>query len=399
MVAAAGYCSVAKDLGYHPESLRSHLKREGIPSAKAADAIAPGDVKTFTLDNLPAGAEWTPERLLEKLGLNPEEWRITNVKARGGHWGSPDEPNSQIRLEVSVVPLFTQAIKLPQLENWTPLPKPKKRKGKGPETSVVISDHHCPHEDRVFHALFCQYIEDEQPDRIEINGDLLDFADISRHRQIPATGPGGPNDYNNTVNECLQAAFNVLHDYRLACPNAHIRLKFGNHDCRLYYSLLDNLKGLYDITAANSEVPALSLRNLLHLDELHIELVEKEWDKAKTRIGKRLTALHGYSTSKNPGGKMLTELSGSTLQGHSHRLSLLYRTSHDPDDGPETRLAGECGCACQIGDGLGYITGASADWQNGFGIVKTWSDHDFTVAFGIYLPGRLLLPDGRRFVA
>jgi len=66
---------------------------------------------------------------------------------------------------------------------------------------------------------------------------------------------------------------------------------------------------------------------------------------------------------------------------------------------PETRLAGECGCACQIGDGLGYITGASADWQNGFGIVKTWSDHDFTVAFGIYLPGRLLLPDGRRFVA
>lgn len=397
MVAAAGYCSVAKDLGYHPESLRSHLKREGIPSAKAADAIAPGDVKTFTLDNLPAGAEWTPERLLEKLGLNPEEWRITNVKARGGHWGDPSDPSSQIRLEVSVVPLFTQAIKLPQLENWTPLPKPKKRKGKGPKTTVVCGDQHAPHHDQTLHRLFCEFLADEKPDAIEINGDLLDFADISRHRQMPRSGPAGDYPFTNTVNECLQAGFNVLHDYRRAAPNAAIRMQFGNHTQRLYYALVDNLKGLYDITAANEDVPALSLRKLLHLDELHVELVEADWEHARSRVNRRLTVLHGYSISKNPGEKMLNELTGSTLQGHSHRMSLNYRTSHHPDDGTETRLAGECGCMCEIESGLGYAQ--SPNWNQGFMLVKSWPNDDFTVAPAVYFPGRLLIPDGRRYEA
>jgi hypothetical protein len=388
--------AVAREIHCTHQSLWDHCRREGIPTAKQKGSIAPDELKTFTIDNLPDGADWTPESLLNQVGLDPAEWRVTNVKARGGHWGDPEQPSSQIRLEISVVPI-AGGLKLPKLEKWTPLPKPKPRKSKGPKTSVVIGDHHCPNHDKTFHALFCQFLEDEQPALIEVNGDLLDFADISRHRQLPTTGPGGPQDFNNTVNECLQSAFNVLLDYRTACPNAAIRLKFGNHDMRLFYSLIDNLKGLYDITAANDEVPALSLRNLLHLDELHVELIEKEWDKAKTRIGKRLTALHGYSTTKNPGGKMLTDLSGSTLQGHSHRMSLIYRTAHHPDDGTETRLAGECGCACEIDGGLGYAN--DPDWQQGAMLVKTWSNDDFTVAPMVYLPGRLLLSDGRRYTA
>jgi hypothetical protein len=387
-----GVSEVAKELGMSAQGLGYRARKMGLSTAKgsAPDGLV-GDVLTVEVE---PGADLSPEKLLRRVGLDPEQWVVTNVKAREGTWGSPEKPNEQLRLEVSVRPAMG-GLKLPELKGWKPLPKPKARKVKGPRTSVVVGDHHAPHHDRQFHALFCRYLAEEQPDLIEVNGDLLDFGDISRHRQIPATGPGGEQHYNNSVNDCLQAGFNILLDYRTACPDAQIRAKFGNHDYRLYYSLIDNLKGLYNITAAGDDVPALSLRKLLRLDELHVELIEKEWDKAKTRIGKRVTALHGYSTSKNPGGKMLTELSGSTLQGHSHRLSMIYRTSHHPDHGIETRLAGECGCACEIDGGLGYAN--SADWQNGFGIVKTWPDEDFTVAFGIYLPGRLLLPDGRRY--
>jgi len=389
-----GVTAVAEELGMSGSALGYRARKLGLSTAKgsAPDGIAGGDTHNLEVE---PGADLSPDKLLKRIGLNPDEWVVTNVKAREGTWGSVESPNEQLRLEVSVRPVLA-GFKLPKLENWTPLPKPKARKkGKEPQASVVIGDHHCPNEDRDFHRLFCQWLAEDQPDLIEVNGDLLDFSDISRHRQMPATGPGGEYQYGNTVNECLQAAFNVLLDYRTACPNAQIRLKFGNHCMRLYYSLVDNLKGLYDITAANEDTPTLSLRNLLHLDELHVELVEKEWDKAKTRIGKRLTALHGYSTTKNPGGKMLTDLSGSTLQGHSHRLSLLYRTSHHPDDGTETRLAGETGCACQIDEGLGYAN--APDWQQGAMLVKTWPDDDFTVAPIVYLPGRLLLPDGRRY--
>lgn len=398
MLHERGVTAVAQELGMSGPGLGYRAKQMGLSTAKgsAPDGIVATGTQTHTLD-VEKGADLSPDKLLRRIGLNPDEWTVTNVRAREGTYGNPDAPNEQIRLEISASPKLG-AIKLPTLENWTPLPKPKARKqGTGPRTSVVISDHHCPHEDRTFHALFCQWLAEEQPDLIEVNGDLLDFADISRHRQMPATGPGGENLFSNTVNECLQAAFHVLLDYRTACPRAQIRLKFGNHCMRLYYALIDNLRGLYSITAADGDTPALSLRSLLHLDQLHVELVEKEWDKAKTRIGKRVTALHGYSTSKNPGGKMLTELSGSTLQGHSHRLSLLYRTSHHPDDGTETRLAGETGCACEIDEGLGYAN--CPDWQQGAMLVKTWPDEDFAVAPIVYLPGRLLLPDGRRYVA
>jgi hypothetical protein len=394
MLHERGCEAVAREFGMSGSALGYRARKMGLTTAKGSAPDGAG--QTLTVE-VAKGSQLSPEKLLRRVGLNPDEWQVTNVKAREGTWGNPDEPNEQIRLEVSVRPKLG-GLKLPEMKGWKPLPKPKARKaGTGPRTSVVVSDHHAPHHDKTFHRLFCQWLAEDQPDLIEVNGDLLDFADISRHRNLPATGPGGPNPFVNTVNECLQAGFNILADYRAACPNTQIRLKFGNHDCRLYYALVDNLKGLYDITPANDDVPALSLRKLLRLDEIHVELIEQDWERARTRIGKRLTALHGYSTTKNPGGKILTELTGSTLQGHSHRISLLYRTSHHPDDGPETRLAGETGCACEIKDGLGYITGGSPDWQQGAMLVKTWPDDDFTVAPIIYLPGRLLLPDGRRY--
>jgi hypothetical protein len=394
MLHERGCEQVAREFGMSGSALGYRARKMGLTTAKGS---APNGTagNTHTVDVEP-GADLSPDKLLRRVGLDPDEWVVTNVKAREGTWGNPAEPNEQLRLEVSVRPAAC-GLKLPELKDWKPLPKPKPRKGKGPKTTVVCGDHHAPHHDRTLHALFCQFLADEQPDLIELNGDGMDFADISRHRQMPKNGPGGEYPFTNTVNECLQSFFNIILDYRTACPNAVIRLKFGNHCMRLFYALVDNLKGLYDITAANDDTPALSMRNLLRLDELHVELVEKDWEKAKTRIGKRLTVLHGYSTSKNPGGKMLTELSGSTLQGHSHRMSLLYRTAHHPDDGTETRLAGEHGCMCEIEDGLGYAN--CPDWQQGAMLVKTWPDDDFTVAPIIYLPGRLLLPDGRRYTA
>ena len=394
MLHEKGCEAVARELGMAGSSLSYRAKRMGLSTAKgsAPDGYQ-GDLHTIEVNK---GADLSPEKLLRRVGLDPEEWTVTNVKAREGTWGNPDSPNEQIRLEVSVRPKLG-GLKLPDMKGWKPLPKPKPRKGKGPKTTVVCGDQHVPHHDRVLHRLFCQFLSDEQPDLIVINGDLLDFADISRHRQMPKSGPAGEYQYTNTVNECLQEGFNVLYDYRQAAPNAEIRMLFGNHTQRLYYALVDNLKGLYDITAANEDVPALSLRKLLHLDKLHVDLVEHDWERAKTRVNKRLTVLHGHSTSKNPGQKMLNDLTGSTLQGHSHRISLNYRTSHDLDEGTETRLAGECGCMCEIEGGLDYAR--DPDWQAGFMLVKTWNDNDFTVAPCVYFPGRLLIPDGRRYDA
>lgn len=393
MVEADGVGKVAQQLGYARSSVYSHCVKQGLPTKKASRANRPEGVRTFTLDNLPDGADWTPESLLKQVGLNPDEWRITNVKARGGHYGRPDDPSSQIRLELSVVPLLPPNFKLPELKGWKPLPKPKRTKRSKVCTTVILSDQHCPHIDETCHRLICQWLREEQPDRLHINGDLLDFSTISRHRQR--------DGYAQPVNECLQSGFNTLKDYRDACPDAQITLLRGNHCERIEHALIDNLKELHRITAADEEVPALSLRNLLHLDKLHIDYIDEEWDRAKTQVGRRLTVRHGYATGQNVGAKMLTKLAGSNVQGHTHRLSLTYRTHHTMrDDEPtETRLAAEVPCLCRIDDGLGYINGTEADWQQGALMVKTWPDDDFAVMPVLYLPGRLVLPDGRRYEA
>ena len=349
--------------------------------------------RVYSLDGLPEGSGWTPERLMERLGLDPEKFEITNVRVRGGHWGRPDDPNSQIRLEVSVRPI-REPFRFPDVTAWAPIPKPKRAKrAKGePEKVIVVSDQHAPFHHKANHRLLCRFLEDEQPDRIICAGDLLDFPDISRHRTIPG------DKWDASVNECLQAGYELLSDYRHAAPDAQIDLLPGNHDVRLAHKVIDQTERLWDIRAAGEDIPALSLQKLLHLDRLHINFVdETDWKRAKVQINRRLTVRHGVSTKKNPGPSLLASLGHSTIQGHSHRTSQYFGTSWTVD-GPEFRVAAETGCLCEIEDGLGYA-GDSADWQAAFLRVLAFDDDDFLITTCLFLtdPDRLLIPDGRRY--
>jgi predicted phosphodiesterase len=385
-----GCQAVATEIGVPIGTLRHHLVRRGLPTARQATSPA-GRTLAIDADQLPE-SDWTPERLLAAHGLDKDEWKI--VRVRANRWG--DEDDLRIQLRIDVEPSEVQ-LHFPDPDNWKPLPKPRKRKKAKVRTAAIIGDHHAPHHDKTFHALFCEWLAEDKPDEIIVNGDLLDAATLSRHRVIPDGG------YDNPINECLQDAYNILRDYREAVPDAEIHLQRGNHDERLEHALIDNLTALYRVKAAEDDVPALSLQRLLRLDELRVTYHGKEpWDRSKIIVlgNHRLAARHGLSTTRNATKKALTDLGGSTALGHSHRLSTEYRTTWHPEAGAETRLAVEAGCACEIEDGLGYISGGLADWQRGFVIAKSHQpSDDFTVATAIYLPGRLLLPDGRRYEA
>ena len=389
-VLEVGINRAADELGVSPAGLRNKLLREGRAAKKGE---APKGEQTYTLDHLPDGSGWTPERLMERLGLDPEKFEITNVRVRGGHWGRPDDPNSQIRLEVSVRPI-REPFRFPSLDEWKPIPKPKKAKRSKdePEKIAVCSDQHAPFHSKPNHRLLCRFLEDEQPDRIIVAGDLLDFPDVSRHRTIPG------DKFDASVNDCLQAGFEILADYRNAAPDARIDLLPGNHDVRLAHKIIDQAEKVWNITAANDDVPALSLRRLLHLDYLYVNYVdETDWKRAKVDVNSRLTIRHGYSTKKHPGPTLLASLGDSTIQGHSHRTSTYYQTSHTIE-GPRFRVAAETGCLCEIDDGLGYAV--EADWQPAFLRVLNWPDEDFLISTCLFLtePNRLLIPDGRKYI-
>ena len=312
------------------------------------------------------------------------------VRVRGNRWGQEDEPNAQLRIDA--VPVKDQ-IRAPDLTDWKPLPEPKARKRKKgePLRAVSIGDHHCPRIEATFHKLFVQYLRDQQPDMIHVNGDLLDFPSVSRHRT--------EDDFNHDVNECLASGYRTLRDYRDACPDASITYLRGNHCERLRHYLHDNAPEAKGIRPAGDpeETPWHDLRRLLWLDQLHVDYIDAPWEQAKKALGKKLTARHGFSTSPNAGKIILDKLSGSTIQGHDHRLWMTLRTRHtgDPDDPLEVRLAMSGGCACEIPGGLGYVSGGEPDWQNAAIATDLYDDGDFYCSPLIYVPGRLLTREGR----
>lgn len=381
-----------RNMGLQPSDWKETQNLGAKPSLDRPGVVSHDDGTATVISEEDLPKTWTPEQILKEARVKPEEHVIQRVRIN--RWGSEDDPKYQVR--VDVVPKKA-LIHVPDPGAWK-APKPRKnaKRKAGREVGIVCGDHHAPHHDKTMHQLFLEVLADVKPDFIEINGDLLDFSTISRHRESVS------GNYNESINECLQAGFEILADYRAAAPNARIRLKRGNHDERLHYAVIDQIPGLKGIKAADEEVPALSLRSLLHLDRLHIEYVDEEWSLAKTRITPKLTVRHGTSTAKNAPEEMLSKLAHSSIQGHTHRLSWRARTEWDDasEDEPFTvRGAFEHGTMATLQGGLGYVPGGEPQWQNGFLMVHTWPDGRFTVAPAVYVPGCLLMPDGDRYEA
>lgn len=380
-----------RKMGLRPSDWREQRVMGSRPPLDAPGITENEDGTATVVSDADLPKAWTPEQLLKESGLNINEWKI--VRTRVNRWGSPDDPKYQVRVDVVPVAILIQ---LPDPSDWTPPRKPKKARPKKnePIKAVVCGDHHAPHHDKDLHKVFCEWLADEEPEVGILLGDLLDAATVSRHR---------PRDqWSQGLNEGLRAAFEILMDYRHASPETQWTLLPGNHDARIQHAVIDKVSGLHNLTAADDDAPALSLRRLLHLDELGVDFAgsDADWDNAKTLISKRLVARHGVSTSKNATQVMLNKLARtSTIQGHSHRMAVDYKTSHDEVDLEEptsTRMGAEAGCMCEIKDGLGYTV--QPDWQQGALLNWVYPDGDFLTAPIVYVPGRLLAPNGKRYV-
>lgn len=408
--------AAATRLGYAEATLRRRLQKAGlwdevqaIRQGRAARHLAelPGVVENAdgSLDVVSVAREDrdppTVESLCEQHGIDLSEWVVTDVRPNSWEAMTSDKAAGDNRIvtlhQLKVHLVRKEAlIVVPDPSGWTPPPKPKPRKRAAdePERGFVIGDHHAPHHDLLFHRLVLERLRERQPDFIEINGDLIDLPTVSRHRER--------DGYNEPINVGLAAALRILYDYRHVCPNARITLKRGNHDERLVNYLIDHARAVKDVAPGGGLTADLEedarpwhdFRRLLHLDDLHIEYVDEPWDQAKTRPSRKLTLLHGFSTSENAGKAILDKLSGSTIQGHDHRLAMTMRTTHQPD-GLEVRMAMSGGCACRVEGGLGYVTGGEPNWQNGAVELLVWPDGNFHATPIVYVDGQLLCPDKR----
>ena len=187
-------------------------------------------------------------------------------------------------------------------------------------------------------------LEEIQPDRIFLGGDIWDHSAVSKYRKNP--------DKVVCLQKEIETGIEQLASLVDACPTALVQLTRGNHEARLPNFLLDTAKALYGLEVFNP-------RTLYGLDDLGIEYIEK----APYKVG-HLYLLHGDQVNTsgiNPAKKALDDVNSSVLFGHVHKFS----------ESGKTQLNGRQigawsnGCLCTLSPGYTL----QPDWQQGFSIV------------------------------
>lgn len=213
--------------------------------------------------------------------------------------------------------------------------------------TLIISDLHFPYQDNEAITLALNYGLEKKVDCILINGDLLDFATISRHEK----------DFRHrSVAEEFEAVRTFLKALRANFPNTKIVFKLGNHDERWEKWLYVKAPELFDCNDFQLEV-------LLRLGELKIEIVK---DKRPIKIGK-LTVLHGHelaggSGGVNPARSTFLKTLENVLVGHYHKTS----------ENTEATMYGDVittrsmGCLC----GMNPMYMPINKWNHGFAYVE-----------------------------
>lgn len=328
-----------------------------------------------------------PHELLRERGLDPEEWEITSVTVN--EWDSPSGPMKQLKLSARrrkpvefVIPANEPSYKRPSFETW--------RSASDPVLCVLVGDQQAPYHDEKLHDLFIQWLHRNRPAQGILVGDTLDFPDISRHRDNP--------EWHVSAQECIDSAFSLLMDYVRASEATEWRKLMGNHDERLRTELLNRAERLYGIRPAGETEHALSLKRLLHLDALGIDLVEPDgnYTHAQARLSANAAVRHGWLVGKDSGQaalKSVDALGHTIVIGHTHKQSIVGRTVYDIDGHGSTLWGVETGCMCKSEGGLGYTV--APDWQQGFAVATLWPDDTVHIDLAKYNNGVLTWRDQR----
>jgi len=212
--------------------------------------------------------------------------------------------------------------------------------------TLIVSDLHFPYQNNKAITLALDYGKEKKVDCILINGDLIDFANISRHEK-----DWRHRNINNEF-DAIKLFFKTLRQH---FPKTKIVYKLGNHDERWEKFLYSKAPEIFDM-------PEFQLEIILRLGELKIDIVK---DKRPIILGK-LTVLHGHELmgmgGVNPARATFTKTMEDTLVGHYHRTS-----SHsEPTMNNRLINVHSQGCLCEMNPMFMPVN----KWNLGFSYVE-----------------------------
>lgn len=233
---------------------------------------------------------------------------------------------------------------------------------------LLISDLHIPYHDIDAVTIALEYGVKHEINTIVINGDMLDFARISKFE----------TDFSKrSVKQEFDAAKQFLRVLRQLFPTQSIYWIKGNHDLRYEKYLFQKASEIWDD-------PYFKLEERLRLNEERVHLID---DRILVKAGK-LSITHGHHIFKgiftpvSPARGAYMKAKQNIIVGHLHRASF-----H-----PEVNLDGEVigswstACLCELRPNYSPLVSNS---QHGFAHILVEPNGDFTVKNYSIINGKL----------
>jgi UDP-2,3-diacylglucosamine pyrophosphatase LpxH len=406
-----GWAAAARATGINASTIKTRASVLGVMVDKPESAIespVTGPRRTVETGKDTASAEFieatvnpddvpTDAELLKRANLDPKLWEV--ISRRQSVWeaqGKGGEEKTMRSLRVSygrVRPTLSDTV-LPAFGGRPVTVKPparRKANERDGELVIVLSDFHCPYHDEKLLSTTEQVLLDCQPDRLIINGDLVDWPSVSRH---------GAERGEASANECIQSAGEVLGRLLAAVPDG-CRVQFlpGNHDSNLSRYLLKNAAAAADLCNAGSDVPVWSLRNLLRFDELGVEMIgsEDRWLQSTVKLTDELVVRHGLSVKAGSAASVIANFKSATfatVSGHTHRQGIAHVTRWRANGRHRVLQGAEIGGMFRMPqkstDWPNYMAHSNLDWAPGWASIELEPDGHYSIDLASWQNGTLM---------
>ncbi|MFZ9296669.1 MAG: metallophosphoesterase, partial [Bacteroidia bacterium] len=201
---------------------------------------------------------------------------------------------------------------------------------KGVNKLGILSDIHIPYHSIEAITAALDHFKKNGVDGIYLNGDLIDFYQLSRFQKDPRERSAAYE---------LKATNDFLDSLQAAFPKAKIFYKLGNHCMRFEHYIMHKAPELLGIQA-------IELTSLLRLKERGIELIK---DKIIAKAN-GLNIIHGHEfggsvcSPVNIARGLYLKGKASAIQGHNHQVS----EHTEPDMNGNITTTWSVGCLCEL---------------------------------------------------
>jgi len=227
-------------------------------------------------------------------------------------------------------------------------------------TVIIGSDFHIwPGPESTCLRAFKKFCKDIKPAAVILNGDVLDFPQISRHPPINWEKTPSPI-------EEIEAAQDHLHDIAMAAGKAHKYWTLGNHDAR------------FEVRLATVASEYRGIKGI-HLSD-HFDGI---WRKGYSCFinegveGGQTMVKHRLAGGKHAARNNVERAGVSIVTGHLHSQKVSPMSNYRPFD----MYGVDTGCiADKDHPAFQYTEDSPLDWRSGFAILT-------------FKEGRLLMPE------